>query len=239
MPVVLHRVSKLVGRGRRRTLVLDDVSWTIPPRRRIAILGQRGAGKSTLLEIISGVQVPTRGWVERRAVVSPVHGLVRYGTGMTTAVHLVERLAVLFRTSDSELMRYVEQFAELEGQMNVPVRQLTRHQRQVLNFALFYGLPCDLYLFDGRFDFGSGALRMRCRQAFLQRQKSAGMILATDRSRIALEFGGSGGVLHRGKIALFETVEEAIEVFEALPPPDLRAPSSPEVLSNDDDDLEI
>ncbi len=239
MSIALHRVTKFVGKGRRRALVLDDVSWTMPPRRKIAILGQRGAGKSTLLEIISGAQVPTTGWVERRAVVSPVHGFVRYGTGTTTALQLAELMSVLFRTADSALARFVEQFAELEGQMNVPVRQLTRHQRQGLNVALFYGLPCDFYLFDGRFDLGSGETRTRCREAFRQRQKSAGMILTTDRPRVALDFGGSGGVLHCGKIALFETVEEAIEVFEALPPPDPRAPFLPVARSNDDDDLEI
>jgi capsular polysaccharide transport system ATP-binding protein len=50
--------------------VLDDVSFVIPPRVSVGILGANGAGKSTLLRILAGVDKPTRGAVERHCRVS-------------------------------------------------------------------------------------------------------------------------------------------------------------------------
>ena len=41
--------------------LLDEISFVINKRDRIALTGRNGAGKSTLLKIIAGVQVPTAG----------------------------------------------------------------------------------------------------------------------------------------------------------------------------------
>ncbi len=44
--------------------VLNGISWIVGPGDRIGILGENGAGKSTLLRVMSGLQVPTSGWVK-------------------------------------------------------------------------------------------------------------------------------------------------------------------------------
>lgn len=46
--------------------LLQDVSFVVNPRDRIALVGKNGAGKSTLLKIIAGLQQPTRGAVSRQ-----------------------------------------------------------------------------------------------------------------------------------------------------------------------------
>ena len=45
------------------TKLLDDISYTINRRDRIALVGKNGAGKSTMLKIIAGLQNPTLGAV--------------------------------------------------------------------------------------------------------------------------------------------------------------------------------
>jgi putative ABC transport system ATP-binding protein len=43
---------------------LRDVSFSIEPGRRVAVIGRSGSGKSTLLHLAAGIDLPTRGVVE-------------------------------------------------------------------------------------------------------------------------------------------------------------------------------
>jgi capsular polysaccharide transport system ATP-binding protein len=216
--LALHNVTKIVGRGANRHVVLDNISWEIPPAAKIVILGHTGAGKTSLLEIMTGTDMPTSGWVERRGILSSTIALSRYGSGPTTPRQLTGRLAPLFNCSAPELAAFVESFADLRRNMDRPIRGLATAVRQRLNVALLYGMPCDYYLFDQRINFGPPSMRARAREVFLRRCEGAGMILVTSRVKEARELEGIGAILHHGKIVLFDTVEDAIRVFADVPP---------------------
>ena len=51
--------------GESRT-ALREVSFDIPPGRKVAIVGRSGSGKSTLLHLAAGIDVPTQGEVSIR-----------------------------------------------------------------------------------------------------------------------------------------------------------------------------
>jgi capsular polysaccharide transport system ATP-binding protein len=214
--ITLHSVSKKVGRGRLRKLVLDNVNWTIPSRGRYVILGHKGAGKTTLLNIISGTTVPNSGWVERRASICPGRSLLR-AFGADTPRQIALQLARLYRVPADEIAAFIARFADMERAMNVSVRSLPNAMRQRLGYALTYAIPFDFYLFDGSIGPQRGDFARVCREAFDARSKQAGVILTTSQPRIAKRFDGAGGVLHNGKIELFTTVHEAIAAFNTLP----------------------
>ncbi|EFG64327.1 conserved hypothetical protein [Streptomyces sp. SPB074] len=59
-PAPLLRAQDLVHvLGGRR--VLDGVSLTVPPGRRLGVIGENGAGKSTLLRLLAGAERPVSG----------------------------------------------------------------------------------------------------------------------------------------------------------------------------------
>src|SRR5208282_5647155 len=47
----------------QQVTALDNLSLTIPPGKRIALLGANGSGKSTLLRILDGLAFPEKGSV--------------------------------------------------------------------------------------------------------------------------------------------------------------------------------
>ena len=57
--IQLHSVSLAFG-GRS---ILDGLSWTIKPHRRIGLIGANGAGKTTLLRVLARLQDPDEGQV--------------------------------------------------------------------------------------------------------------------------------------------------------------------------------
>ncbi len=54
---------KGVGKGFGDRLLMDDVSFIVPPGAIVGIIGPNGAGKSTLFRMITGVEKPDRGQV--------------------------------------------------------------------------------------------------------------------------------------------------------------------------------
>jgi capsular polysaccharide transport system ATP-binding protein len=217
--IALHSISKELGKGRQRALVLDEIDLIIPERARLVILGQSGSGKTTLLNILNGSLLPTRGWVERRAVVSaPLGGLLRHGSGRPMTVRqLAHRLAKLYRADEQEVIYFVSMYTGLKDQiLDVPLRTLTPTARRHLNYALHYGLPCDYYIFDSVFAPAFRGLEERFREAFRQRRETSGTILATSRPAVAKAFGGTGSILLGGKLVFFDTLREAIATFQQL-----------------------
>lgn len=62
--VKVNKVSKAVGKGKSRKIILDNVSFDIFQSDWIGIVGGNGAGKTSLVEIISGITKPSKGKVE-------------------------------------------------------------------------------------------------------------------------------------------------------------------------------
>lgn len=58
-------VAKTYGRGRRAVVAVHGATCEVTPTARIAIVGPSGSGKSTLLHLLSGLETPTAGNVDR------------------------------------------------------------------------------------------------------------------------------------------------------------------------------
>ena len=76
--------------GDRR--VLDGISLTAAPGRRIGLIGENGVGKSTLLRVLAGLDTPDAGSVTRPADLGFLHQEMPYDAGATIAVVLDEAL---------------------------------------------------------------------------------------------------------------------------------------------------
>lgn len=228
--IILNSVTKEVGKGRYRRLLLDDVNWVIPPRCRIVVLGQRHSGTPMLLDIVAGLAIPTQGWVERRAIVSVPTGLLRYARHDTVR-QLIARLSQIYRVDPDEIVKFA--MDALQGRddiMDVPTRGIPPALRQQLNMTLTYAFPCDFYLFNHSIVAGHDPeFREFCRRAFELRSRQAGTIVAVNTSNGARRYDERtmGGLLHRGKLTLYARLADAVTVFDSLPPEEPRLAEQP------------
>ncbi|NEB01070.1 ABC-F family ATP-binding cassette domain-containing protein [Streptomyces sp. SID13726] len=86
--LLAHDLVRTLG-GRR---VLDGVSLTASPGRRIGLIGENGVGKSTLLRVLAGVDEPDAGTVTRPRDLGFLHQEMPFDTGATLAAVLDEAL---------------------------------------------------------------------------------------------------------------------------------------------------
>lgn len=235
--IVLRRVSKDVGKGQMRKRVLDAIDWVIQPRTQIVILGQPGSGKSLLLQILSGLRTPTTGLVTRRGSICSPAGLGALGAGLT-ARQFAMRAARFYHCNPAEVIQFIAGFTQLGELLDVPMRWLPVSARQSIQYAARYAIPFDCYVFDGSIGGKAPNIQKACRAAYDLRSRDAAMIVATRQVSVARTFGGTGGIIHRGRLALFATVEEAIAAYETLPKiaPRQKIQRSIEVRDEDDDD---
>lgn len=57
----VEHLSRVIETRTQKTIILDNLSFTIPARSLFAITGPSGSGKSTLLNLLTGIDRPTSG----------------------------------------------------------------------------------------------------------------------------------------------------------------------------------
>jgi predicted ABC-type transport system involved in lysophospholipase L1 biosynthesis ATPase subunit len=58
-----EHLTRVIATRAQRTIILDDVTFSVPARSLFAINGPSGSGKSTLLNLLTGIDRPTSGKV--------------------------------------------------------------------------------------------------------------------------------------------------------------------------------
>jgi capsular polysaccharide transport system ATP-binding protein len=196
--------------------VLDRITVDFDPSDHYVIFGVRGSGKSTLLRVISGVSPPTAGSVTRGCSVSLPNGYSQGIGAFKTCRDIAKLLAELYHADPDEVARFVETFSGLGDVFDHPVASLTPEMRGHLTYALAYGVPAQVLLFDNAISYGDKHFRANCLKAFRRRCETSGSILATRNPRSVVDGAQKGAVLVDGALHFFDSVQEAASVHEQL-----------------------
>lgn len=200
--------------------VLQGVSFTIPPKVNVGLVGKNGAGKSTLLRLIGGVDTPSRGRIERHCRVSwpmgfggGVHGTL---TGRQNAKFVCR---IHGHESDiADRIAYVEDFAQLGEAFDEPVRTYSSGMKSRLQFALSLAFDFDVYISDEVTAAGDAAFRNKAADAFKQLADRAGLIMVSHGEGTLRQFCSAGIWLHEGRAHWFDDIEDALKNYkESIP----------------------
>lgn len=216
--VTLDSVSLIINRGGRRSVLLENISWTIRPHERIVILAPPDTAGWLLFDIISGFVLPTSGWVKLRGSVSVPNGLLRYALQDTTR-QLIVRLSRLYGVNADEVLNFISGGLASEGILDVRPRLLSPALRNQLNLILTLALPYDFYLLPANFAIiGNARFQSYCEYALKQRMHKSGLIVRAGSAGQArqLDPSFSGAIFNRGNLLLYKSLADAISVFESL-----------------------
>lgn len=198
--------------------VFSGLDLEIPSDRRVAVLGHKESGKSTLVSLLAGLVAPSSGRIDRHCRLSFPGGF-QGGFRLThSGRQNIMFAANIYDADPLEVLHFVRAVTGLGDALEGPLRSLSFQNRVSLSYALTYALPFDTYLFDNTIaSVGSGLpeFQSRCRQMYEGRTRDAGSIVATRQPRTAEQFCDCAFVIRGGDLVYFETVRDAITVFEA------------------------
>ncbi|PZP42375.1 MAG: ABC transporter ATP-binding protein [Azospirillum brasilense] len=150
---------------------LRDLTFTIQPGERVALVGHNGAGKTTLLRTLAGIYEPVGGSLrvdgEIGSLIDPAAGMDPDSTGRENI-----RLRGLFRglseAEIAELEREAAAFSGLDEFLDVPIRGYSAGMGIRLSFAMATTMNPDILLMDEWFSAGEhdfNVVRRWCNRA--------------------------------------------------------------------------
>lgn len=140
---------------------LHDVSFVLNEGESVGVIGRNGSGKSTLSLICAGVYKPDSGQV---SIFGRVH-LLALGVGFKTEltgrdnVFISASLLGLSRKEILRLLPDIEDFAELGGFIDEPVRTYSSGMRSKLGFAVATAVEPEILILDEAMSVGDKAFQ--------------------------------------------------------------------------------
>ena len=158
-------VRRLTGDYRVKEFWADrGVTFTLEQGDMLGIIGSNGAGKSTLLKAVSGIMVPTEGWVEVKGTIAALLELSSgFDPDLTVRENTYLRGALLGYTRDFLNRKYDEiiAFAELQDFQERAFKQLSSGMKSRLAFSIACLVEPDILILDEVLSVGDGAFRRK------------------------------------------------------------------------------
>jgi capsular polysaccharide transport system ATP-binding protein len=196
--------------------ILDGVSFSVGRGDRMAVLGRNGAGKSTLIQILSGVQPPTSGTIERGLRMSWPLALSGGFEGELTGYDNIRFIARIYDAPFQDLYDYVEDFTELGKQLHIPVRVYSAGMRMRLALALSLAIDFECFLIDEVIAVGDTRFQEKCHREIFEKRKDRAMILAIHSHEIVKQHCTSALVLKGGRGILLDDIDLATSIYHSL-----------------------
>jgi len=196
--------------------VLQGVSFTIPPRLNVGLIGRNGSGKSTLLRLIGGVDTPNRGRIERRCRVSWPMG---FGGGLQGSLTGRQNAKFVCRIHGHEAdiddrIAYIQEFTELGEAFDEQVKTYSSGMRSRLQFGLSLAFDFDVYISDEVTATGDTAFRKKAAESFKKLADHASLIMVSHGEGTLKQFCTAGIWLNEGQAHWFDDIDDALRAYK-------------------------
>ena len=199
-----------------RNYVFENLSFTIPSGRNVAIIGRNGAGKSTLMNLLAGVDTPDKGSISTDQSISWPVGLRGGLQGSLTArqnCRFITRVQGFSGKELQEKVAYVEDFAEIGEYFDLPVKTYSSGMRARVAFGLSLAFEFDYYIVDEAMSVGDAHFKRKAKKAFKNKIGKAHIILVTHSMSLIRSLCDMVLVLENNQVHHFDDIEEGITYY--------------------------
>jgi lipopolysaccharide transport system ATP-binding protein len=198
--------------------VFDNISLEVPPGERLGIIGRNGAGKSTLLRLMAKIFVPTSGlvtWAPGATV-----SLLSLGLGFRPDLTGRENallsclLQGLSKADANNSLGGIEDFAELGGFFDQPVKTYSTGMRARLGFATALMNRSDVILIDEVLSVGDQTFGLKATAVLNdQMAKDRGVVIVSHAERQIRNLCNSAVWLEKNAVAASGAPDEVLQQY--------------------------
>jgi len=206
----LENVSKSYWSRGVRKCVADRVSFVVPSRGAVALIGRNGTGKSSLLQLMSGQMQPDAGRVRTNGLVSWPVGFAGSFHGEMTGAQNARFVARIYGIESDRFVAMVASLAEIGAPFHQPFRTYSTGMKARLAFAVSMSVDFDTLLIDEVTSVGDAAFRARSEDLLVERLRTRAAVIVSHNLPLLQRLCQSAVVLENGRARIFDDVGAAI-----------------------------
>lgn len=210
-----NNVSKSFWTGTRRKIILDQASFRVDLGTSLGILAPNGTGKTTLIKMMAGLEKPDEGEIRRNCKISFPLGFMGGVVSKHTARENARYIAKLYDIDPDYVEAFCRWLCSLEEYFDQPLGTYSAGMKARFTFALMLALDFDMYLIDeGMPNSTDVEFNRKAGEILAARLRSTTIIIVSHQPEILEKFARRAGVLMQGKLHMFDTLEEAKELYD-------------------------
>jgi len=207
-------VSKSFWTGKQRKVILDQASFRVELGNSLGILAANGTGKTTLINMMAGLEKPDEGRIIRTSRVSFPLGFMGGVVNKHTGTENARYIARLYGLDPDYVEAFCRYLCDIGEYFDMPVGTYSSGMRARFSFSLLLALEFDIYLIDeGMPSTTDVEFNRKAGTVLQERLAKATVVIVSHQATILEKFCRSGAVLRDGKLYMFDTLEEAKQMY--------------------------
>ncbi len=207
-------VSKSFWTGKQRKVILDQASFRVELGKSMGILAPNGTGKTTLINMMAGLEKPNEGRIIRTSRISFPLGFMGGVVSKHSATENARYIARLYGLDPDYVEAFCRYLTDIKEYFDMPVGTFSSGMRARFSFALMLALEFDIYLIDEGMPSTTDVEFNRRAGSILQdRLASSTVVIVSHQAKTLEKFCRSAAVLRDGKLIMFDTLEEAKQLY--------------------------
>ncbi|WP_417525790.1 ABC transporter ATP-binding protein [Marinovum sp.] len=208
-------VSKSFWTGTQRKVILDRASFRVDLGESLGILAPNGTGKTTLIKMMAGLEKPDEGEIRRGCRISFPLGFMGGVVSKHSAHENARYIARLYGLDPDYVEAYCRWLCGLGEYFDQPLGTYSSGMKARFTFSLMLALDFDIYLIDeGMPNSTDVEFNKKAAAILAERLRTTTIVIVSHQPAVLEKFARKAGVLLNGQLHMFETLEEAKQLYD-------------------------
>jgi capsular polysaccharide transport system ATP-binding protein len=210
-----ENVSKSFWTGTQRKVILERASFRVELGNSLGILAPNGTGKTTIINMMAGLEKPDEGSIRKSCRISFPLGFMGGVVSRLSARENARFIARLYGLDPDYVEAFSRWLCGIEEYYDMPIGTYSGGMKARFTFSLLLALEFDMYLIDEGMPASTDVeFNKKAGTILRDRLQNATVVIVSHSPATLEKFCRSAAVLRDGQLHMFNTLEEAKQLYD-------------------------